>query len=83
MLYLIRLFVAITSIYFDNEDLELYLGRLEKTEGAEAIRLRWYGDVDNKTVRVPCQHISSYFDLPFRYLLSAKLTVKIGRVKNL
>ena len=43
--------IAITSIYFDNEELELYLGRLEKTEGAEAIRLRWYGDVDNKTVR--------------------------------
>jgi len=41
---------AITSIYFDNEALELYLGRLEKTEGAEAIRLRWYGDVSNKTV---------------------------------
>ncbi|KAG6841434.1 hypothetical protein C0991_011104 [Blastosporella zonata] len=43
---------AITSIYFDNEELELYLGRLEKTEGAEAIRLRWYGDVDNKTIFV-------------------------------
>ncbi|KAF9560750.1 SPX-domain-containing protein [Agrocybe pediades] len=43
---------AITSIYFDNQDLELYLGRLEKTEGAEAIRLRWYGDVDNKTIFV-------------------------------
>ncbi|KAA1467736.1 SPX-domain-containing protein [Dentipellis sp. KUC8613] len=43
---------AITSIYFDNEDLELYLGRLEKTEGAEAIRLRWYGDVDNKQIFV-------------------------------
>lgn len=42
--------VAISSIYFDNEDLELYLGRLEKTEGAEAIRLRWYGDMDVKTV---------------------------------
>jgi SPX domain protein involved in polyphosphate accumulation len=41
---------AITSIYFDNEDLELYLGRLEKTEGAEAIRLRWYGNTDVKTV---------------------------------
>ncbi|KAI5983398.1 SPX-domain-containing protein [Pisolithus albus] len=41
---------AITSIYFDNEDLELYLGRLEKTEGAEAIRLRWYGDTDVKTI---------------------------------
>ncbi|KIM40024.1 hypothetical protein M413DRAFT_446916 [Hebeloma cylindrosporum] len=43
---------AITSIYFDNENLDLYLGRLEKTEGAEAIRLRWYGDVDNKTIFV-------------------------------
>lgn len=43
---------AITSIYFDNEELELYLGRLEKTEGAEAIRLRWYGDIDNKTIFV-------------------------------
>ena len=45
--------IAITSVYFDNEDLELYLGRLEKTEGAEAIRLRWYGDMDVKTVRPP------------------------------
>ena len=44
---------AISSIYFDNEDLELYLGRLEKTEGAEAVRLRWYGDMDQKTVRSP------------------------------
>ncbi len=43
---------AISSIYFDNEDLELYLGRLEKTEGAEAIRLRWYGDMEQKTVRL-------------------------------
>ncbi|KAL0060185.1 vacuolar transporter chaperone [Marasmius tenuissimus] len=43
---------AITSIYFDNEDLDLYLGRLEKTEGAEAIRLRWYGDTDVKTIFV-------------------------------
>ncbi|KAF8969162.1 VTC domain-containing protein [Flammula alnicola] len=41
---------AITSIYFDDEDLDLYLGRLEKTEGAEAIRMRWYGDMDSKTV---------------------------------
>lgn len=40
--------IAITSIYFDNEDLELYLGRLEKTEGAEAIRIRWYGDMNVK-----------------------------------
>ncbi len=43
---------AITSIYYDNEDLELYLGRLEKTEGAEAIRLRWYGGMKNKQIFV-------------------------------
>lgn len=43
---------AITSIYYDNEELELYLGRLEKTEGAEAIRLRWYGGMDNKQIFV-------------------------------
>lgn len=43
---------AITSIYFDNDDLELYLGRLEKTEGAEAVRLRWYGDMNVKTIFV-------------------------------
>ncbi|KAH9944864.1 SPX-domain-containing protein [Amylocystis lapponica] len=43
---------AITSVYFDNDDLELYLGRLEKTEGAEAVRLRWYGDTGVKTIFV-------------------------------
>ncbi|KAG8744137.1 vacuolar transporter chaperone [Ceratobasidium sp. 414] len=41
---------AISSVYFDNEDLELYLGRLEKTEGAEAVRLRWYGDMNTRTI---------------------------------
>lgn len=35
--------LAITSIYFDNKEMDLYYGRLRKDEGAEAIRLRWYG----------------------------------------
>ncbi|GAA6007208.1 hypothetical protein JCM10207_001546 [Rhodosporidiobolus poonsookiae] len=43
---------AISSIYFDNENLDLYMGRLEKTEGAEAIRLRWYGDTNVKQIFV-------------------------------
>lgn len=34
---------AISSVYLDNEQMELYHGRLEKTEGAQAVRLRWYG----------------------------------------
>ncbi|KAG1904992.1 VTC domain-containing protein, partial [Suillus fuscotomentosus] len=46
---------AITLTYFDNEDLELHLGRLEKTEGAEAIHLRWYGDTDVKMIFMECQ----------------------------
>ena len=44
---------AITSIYYDNTDTwELYNGRLKKSEGAEAIRLRWYGSIDADTIYV-------------------------------
>lgn len=43
---------AITSIYYDNSHLDLYRGRLEKTEGAEAIRMRWYGGMDSDTIFV-------------------------------
>ncbi|GMG55758.1 unnamed protein product [Ambrosiozyma monospora] len=43
---------AITSIYYDNEAMDLYYGRLEKTEGAEAIRIRWYGGMGAETVFV-------------------------------
>ncbi|KIX05912.1 uncharacterized protein Z518_03886 [Rhinocladiella mackenziei CBS 650.93] len=44
---------AISSIYYDNpETWELYMGRLKKAEGAEAIRLRWYGGMENETIFV-------------------------------
>lgn len=43
---------AITSVYYDNDDFDLYKGRLEKTEGAEAHRLRWYGGMDSQTIFV-------------------------------
>ncbi|RKF76651.1 Vacuolar transporter chaperone 4 [Golovinomyces cichoracearum] len=44
---------AITSIYYDNpQTFELYRGRLKKTEGAEAIRMRWYGGMDTETIFV-------------------------------
>ncbi|KAK3329746.1 VTC domain-containing protein [Apodospora peruviana] len=44
---------AITSIYYDNpETWSLYEGRLKKTEGAEAIRLRWYGGMQTETIFV-------------------------------
>ena len=42
---------AITSIYYDNpQTWELYTGRLKKTEGAEAIRLRWYGGMSSDSI---------------------------------
>ncbi|CCF58338.1 hypothetical protein KAFR_0E01840 [Kazachstania africana CBS 2517] len=41
---------SITSIYYDNEDLDLYYGRLRKDEGAEAHRLRWYGGMQSDTI---------------------------------
>ncbi|KAK5663320.1 hypothetical protein OQA88_3748 [Cercophora sp. LCS_1] len=44
---------AITSIYYDNPGTwDLYEGRLKKTEGAEAIRLRWYGGMQSETIFV-------------------------------
>lgn len=75
-------FPAITSIYLDNEDLELYLGRLEKVEGAEAIRLRWYGDVDTKTVCSLKHAFWGSLDLSCRYSWSGRPTGKTGQVKN-
>ena len=81
---------AITSIYFDNEDLELYLGRLEKTEGAEAIRMRWYGDVTGKTVclLIEMSAVCGIRSLKYEYGLtsrsssSGRPTEKTGLAKN-
>lgn len=44
--------MAISSIYYDNDDFDLYEGRLRKDEGAEAIRLRWYGGMNNDQIFV-------------------------------
>lgn len=73
---------AITSIYFDNEELELYLGRLEKTEGAEAVRMRWYGDVTGKTVSYVARNGLEAIADDRRSLWSAKPTEKTGLAKN-
>jgi len=43
---------AITSIYYDNKNMDLYYGRLRKDEGAEAHRLRWYGGMSSDTIFV-------------------------------
>jgi len=40
------------SVYLDNDQLELYHGRLEKSPGAIALRLRWYGAGDPSLIFV-------------------------------
>jgi SPX domain protein involved in polyphosphate accumulation/uncharacterized membrane protein YidH (DUF202 family) len=45
-----KLDLAVSSIYLDNDSMELYKGRLEKLEGALAIRIRWYGSEDPNEV---------------------------------
>ncbi|ORY45636.1 hypothetical protein BCR33DRAFT_697168 [Rhizoclosmatium globosum] len=35
---------ALNSIYFDNDDLDLYRERMKREEGAQNLRFRWYGD---------------------------------------
>ncbi|KAI9469110.1 MAG: VTC domain-containing protein [Benjaminiella poitrasii] len=41
---------AVSSIYFDNPNFDLYTGRLQRDEMAEAIRFRWYGPFSSKNV---------------------------------
>lgn len=41
-----------SSVYLDNEDFDLYKGRLHKLQGAEAIRIRWYTSKDQDIVFV-------------------------------
>ncbi|EJW03825.1 hypothetical protein EDEG_01883 [Edhazardia aedis USNM 41457] len=43
---------CISSVYLDNSKFELYHGRLKKDQGAEAIRIRWYGKKVTKEVFV-------------------------------
>jgi SPX domain protein involved in polyphosphate accumulation len=54
---------AISSIYYDNEDFDLYTGRLQRDEGAEAIRFRWYGPMESKSAFIERKtHHASWLD---------------------
>eukprot|EP01027_Heterolobosea_sp_BB2_P019108 GEZU01026842.1.p1 GENE.GEZU01026842.1~~GEZU01026842.1.p1 ORF type:complete len:612 (-),score=187.52 GEZU01026842.1:91-1926(-) len=37
----------ISSVYFDNDELELYHKRIDRIEGAKLFRMRWYGEHDS------------------------------------
>ncbi|KAI7890393.1 VTC domain-containing protein [Mucor mucedo] len=46
--------MAVSSVYFDNNQFDLYDERLNRNDGAESIRLRWYGplNADNDSVYI-------------------------------
>lgn len=46
--------MAVSSVYFDNPQFDLYNERLYREDGAESIRLRWYGHLneDNDSIYV-------------------------------
>ncbi|KAI7904520.1 VTC domain-containing protein [Cokeromyces recurvatus] len=63
--------MAVSSVYFDNPQFDLYTERLERYEAAEAIRLRWYGPhkdendnifVERKTHKAPWREGKSVKD---------------------
>ncbi|KAI8641046.1 VTC domain-containing protein [Parasitella parasitica] len=54
---------AISSTYFDNSNFDLYTGRLQRDEEAEAIRFRWYGPMNSTSVFIERKtHHASWLD---------------------
>ncbi|KAG1057608.1 hypothetical protein G6F43_000558 [Rhizopus delemar] len=43
---------TISSVYFDNSSLDLYNTCLQRDEGAEAIRFRWYGSMSESEIYI-------------------------------
>ena len=43
---------CVSSVYLDNIKFDLYFGRIKKNQGAEAIRIRWYGSAPPSIVFV-------------------------------
>ncbi|CAO3611217.1 unnamed protein product [Mucor fragilis] len=54
---------AVSSTYFDNSNFDLYTGRLQRDEEAEAIRFRWYGPMNSTSVFIERKtHHASWLD---------------------
>jgi SPX domain protein involved in polyphosphate accumulation len=65
----------ITSIYLDNSDLELYNAKVDKEDGAQVIRLRWYGstrDTNKIYIERKIQQEEDKGELKDRFMLKEK-----------
>ncbi|KAI9493341.1 VTC domain-containing protein [Zychaea mexicana] len=66
---------AISSVYFDNSNFDLYTERLERTKGAEAIRFRWYGQETDSIYVERKTHHAEWLDgnsVKDRFMLNEK-----------
>ena len=69
---------SITSLYFDNPQFALYNKKLEKTSNASSLRLRWFGQLDErpeiffekKTVEESGDSEDSRFSIKEKYIQS-------------
>jgi SPX domain protein involved in polyphosphate accumulation len=65
----------ITSIYLDNSELELYNAKVDKEDGAQVIRLRWYGsakDTNKIYIERKVQQEEDKGELKDRFMLKEK-----------
>ena len=65
----------ITSIYLENSDLELYNAKVDKEDGAQVLRLRWYGSIkDTKKIYIErkIQQEEDKGELKDRFMLKEK-----------
>jgi SPX domain protein involved in polyphosphate accumulation len=74
------------SVYLDNDQLELYHGRLDKSPGAIALRLRWYGPGDPTVVFVERKTHNDKWtgevSVKERFVVSQHRTLKVVYTKS-
>lgn len=66
---------SLSSVYLDNTAFDLYNSKLERQEGAQAIRLRWYGSPSNNEIFVERKihhEISKFGEYHDRFTLKEK-----------
>ncbi|KAJ3028868.1 UNVERIFIED_CONTAM: vacuolar transporter chaperone [Siphonaria sp. JEL0065] len=66
---------ALNSIYFDNDNLDLYRERMKREEGAQNLRFRWYGD-RNKTDEVWVERKTHHEDWTAQKSIKERFPIK-------
>ena len=86
---------AITSLYFDNPRFALYNGKVERTSDASSLRLRWFGQLnekpeiflEKKTIKESGESEECKFPIKEKYIQSFikgeyKMEKSIGKLRD-